>query len=433
MDIIIIVFTILLIGFLCYKSVPTPIGGVICSLILLIYFRMDIYDGLLTTYMGGFVSFVQKWFLMFLIGAVFGKIMDVSGAADALARAVLKLVGEKRISLGICIVSALFIAAGISVYITLFIVLPIAIKMCRRANLSRCFIIAGYSLGINIGLSLPYVAVANNVLCTDYFGTSVGSGGLLAIACTAVYAVVGMLWITYYEKRMHKKGLGYVPAENELAIQAELENDDGKSGPNWIVAIIPMIMPILALNLLKWKVEFALLLGVGTAILLQFKYLPHKWEPIKNYVVESINTTTTTVINTSAIVGFGTIITATPGYLVAVEKILGIQGNPLFTALISVTLIAGVAGASSAGIVLAAPVLTQILPLTNAAAFHRTVIYGSLGLDSLPHAGFLQTECNLAGVKFKDVYLPIIFMETVLMTLGMGVLYVVLCIAFGIA
>ena len=424
MDIIILVIAILLIGVLCYKGVPTPIGGVACSLILLIYFRMDIYDGLLTTYMGGFVSFVQKWFLMFLIGAVFGKIMDITGAADSLARMVLRVVGEKRISLGICIVSALFIASGISVYITLFIVLPLAIKMCRRANLSRCFIIAGYSLGINIGLSLPYVAVANNVLCTDYFGTEVSSGGLLAIFCTAVYAVVGMLWITYYEKRMKKKGIGYVPAENE---QVSLDDEvDPKDLPHWIV-------PIIALNALKLQVEFALILGVAASIILLFKYLPHKWEPIKKHFVDSINTTTATVINTSAIVGFGTIITATPGYEVAVEKILGINGHPLFVALISVTLIAGVAGASSAGIVLAAPVLTQILPLTNAAVFHRTVIYGSLGLDSLPHAGFLQTECNLAGVKFKDVYLPIIFMETVVMTLGMGLLYVLINIAFGLA
>lgn len=431
MDIFIIVVTILLIGFLCYKGVPTPIGGVACTLILLVYFGMNIYDGLLTTYMGGFVGFVQKWFLMFLIGAVFGKIMDITGAADSLARAVLRVVGEKRISLGICIVSALFIAAGISVYITLFIVLPLAIKMCRRANLSRCFIIAGYSLGINIGLSLPFVAVANNVLCTDYFGTEVSSGGLLAIFCTAVYAVVGMLWITYYERRMKKQGIGYVPAENETAAEdSDLNNADL---PHWIVAVVPMLIPILALNILKLQVEFSLILGVAAAIILQIKYLPHKWEPIKNYFVESINTTTATVINTSAIVGFGTVITATPGYEVAVEKILSINGHPLFTALISVTLIAGVAGASSAGIVLAAPVLTQILPLTDAAVFHRTVIYGSLGLDSLPHAGFLQTERNLAGVKFKDVYLPIIFMETVLMTLGMGVLYVLINIVFGLA
>ena len=133
--------------------------------------------------------------------------------------------------------------------------------MCRRANLSRCFIIAGYSLGINIGLSLPYVAVANNVLCTDYFGTEVSSGGLLAIFCTAVYAVVGMLWITYYEKRMKKKGIGYVPAENE---QVSLDDEvDPKDLPHWILAVIPMIVPIIALNALKLQVEFALILGVA--------------------------------------------------------------------------------------------------------------------------------------------------------------------------
>lgn len=230
---------------------------------------------------------------------------------------------------------------------------------------------------------------------------------------------------------MKKQGIGYVPVENETAAEdSDLNNADL---PHWIVAVVPMLIPILALNILKLQVEFSLILGAAAAIILQIKYLPHKWEPIKNYFVESINTTTATVINTSAIVGFGTVITATPGYEVAVEKILSINGHPLFTALISVTLIAGVAGASSAGIVLAAPVLTQILPLTDAAVFHRTVIYGSLGLDSLPHAGFLQTECNLAGVKFKDVYLPIIFMETVLMTLGMGVLYVLINIVFGLA
>lgn len=429
MDVLIIVITIIVIGILCFKNVPTPIGGVLCSLILILYFRMDLYDSLLTTYMGGFVSFVQRWFIMFLVGALFGKIMDVSGAADSLARTVLNVVGEKRISLGICIVSAIFTAAGISVYISLFIILPIAIKMCRRANLSRGSIIAGYSLGINFGLSLPYVAVANNVLCTDYFGTDVGAGGLLAVFCSLVFAVVGMLWINYYERRLMRKGIGYVAVEGETIEENENSTADQ---PNWIVSVIPMLIPILVLNILKWDVEFALMMGVLAAVILLFKHLPHHWDPIRALIGDAITSTSTTVINTSAIVGLGSVIIATPGYQIAVDKILSINGNPLFTALLSVTLLAGVAGSSSSGIILASPVLQQILPMTNAAAFHRVCIYGSLGLDSLPHAGFLQTECTLAGVKFREVYLPIIFVLTVVMTLGMGVLYILLCMLFGV-
>lgn len=432
MDIAILIISILLLGFLCLKNVPTLVGGILCSVILLLFYKMDLYAGLLDTYMSGFVSFTKTWFLMFLLGALFGKIMDVSGAADSLARSVLKLVGEKRISLGVFIISALFISCGISVYITLFICLPIAIKMCRRANLNRAFIIAGYSLGINFGLALPYVAATNNMLCTDYFGTTAAAGGLLAILVTIIYGVVGMLYINWYEKRLRAKGLGYVPAEGEGAL-AELDEDENRKLPHWSLAVIPMLVPIIILNVFKSKVETALLAGVAAAILLQIKYLPRKWEPIRKMITESLNTTTLTIVNTSAIVGFGFVIQATPGYQIAVEQILGINAHPLIVALVSVNLIAGIAGASSAGLVLAAPVLQQLLPLTNAEVFHRTVVLSSLGLDSLPNAGFLQTECTLAGVKFKDVYLPVIFMETVVMTLLRALLYIGLALLLGIA
>lgn len=432
MDIAVLVISILLIGFFCLKNVPTLIGGLICSVLLLVYFGMDLYDGLLTTYMGGFVSFTQTWLLMFFLGAVFGKIMDASGAADSLARSVLRLIGEKRISLGVFIISALFVSAGISVYITLFICLPIAIKLCRKANLNRAFIIAGYSLGINVGLALPYVAATNNILCTDYFGTTVAAGGLLAIVVSVVYAVVGMIYITWYERRMKAKGYGYVAVEGGGTL-AELDDNDDRSMPHWLLAVIPMVVPVILLNAFSMKVEVALFFGVLAAIICQFKYLPRKWEPIRGYLTESISTTTLTIVNTSAIVGFGTVIQATPGYTEAVDAILGMNGHPLIIAIVIVNLIAGIAGASSSGIVLAAPVLQTVLPMTNAAVFHRTVVLASLGLDSLPNAGFLQTECTLAGVKFKDVYLPIIFALTVALTLLRALLYVGLALAFGLA
>lgn len=432
MDIAVLVISILLIGFFCLKNVPTLIGGLICSVLLLVYFGMDLYYGLLTTYMGGFVSFTQTWLLMFFLGAVFGKIMDASGAADSLARSVLRLIGEKRISLGVFIISALFVSAGISVYVTLFICLPIAIKLCRKANLNRAFIIAGYSLGINVGLALPYVAATNNILCTDYFGTTVAAGGLLAIVVSVVYAVVGMIYITWYERRMKAKGYGYVAVEGGGTL-AELDDNDDRPMPHWLLAVIPMVVPVILLNTFSMKVEVALFFGVLAAIICQFKYLPRKWEPIRGYLTESISTTTLTIVNTSAIVGFGTVIQATPGYTEAVDAILGMNGHPLIIAIVIVNLIAGIAGASSSGIVLAAPVLQTVLPMTNAAVFHRTVVLASLGLDSLPNAGFLQTECTLAGVKFKDVYLPIIFALTVALTLLRALLYVGLALAFGLA
>ena len=432
MDIAILVIAVLLIGFFCLKNVPTLVNGILCSALLLIYFRMDLYDGLLNTYMGGFVDFTKTWFLMFFLGAIFGKIMDASGAADSLARSVLKLIGEKRISLGVCIITFRLVSAGISAYITLFICLPIAIKMCRKANLNRAFIIAGYSLGLNVGLAIPYVAATNNMLCVDYFGTTPSAGGMLALFVSVVYSVVGMLYITWYERRLKARGLGCVEADGSAAI-AEMSDNDDRKMPHWTLAVIPMIVPVILLNAFSMKVEVALLFGVLAALVCQFKWLPRKWEPIRGYITEAISSTTLTIVNTSAIVGFGTVIQATSGYANAVDAILGINGNPYIVAIIIINVIAGIAGASSAGLVLAAPVLQTLLPFTNPAVLHRTVVLASLGLDSLPNAGFLQTECTLAGVRFKDVYLPVIFSLTVVLTLLRALLYVALAFILGMA
>ena len=342
--------------------------------------------------MGGFVDFTKTWFLMFFLGAIFGKIMDASGAADSLARSVLKLIGEKRISLGVCIITFLLVSAGISAYITLFICLPIAIKMCRKANLNRAFIIAGYSLGLNVGLAIPYVAATNNMLCVDYFGTTPSAGGMLALFVSVVYAVVGMLYITWYERRL--KARGSATSRPTAPPPSRRCRTTTTARCPLDLAVIPMIVPVILLNAFSMKVEVALLFGVLAALVCQFKWLPRKWEPIRGYITEAISSTTLTIVNTSAIVGFGTVIQATSGYANAVDAILGINGNPYIVAIIIINVIAGIAGASSAGLVLAAPVLQTLLPFTNPAVLHRTVVLASLGLDSLPNAGFLQTECT---------------------------------------
>ena len=170
----------------------------------------------------------------------------------------------------------------------------------------------------------------------------------------------------------------------------------------------------------------------AAVIILQFKYLPRDWDANRKTVTDSISMCMTTLINAAAIVGFGAVVQNCPGYAIAVEKILSYEGSPLMITFVATNLIAGIAGSSSAGLVLAAPVLQQAAAMTNAAVFHRTTVLASLGLDSLPNAGFLQTECTVAGVKFKDVYFPVIFALTVVLTILRCLLYMGLAAAFGL-
>ena len=335
--------------------------------------------------------------------------------------------------MGVCLFTCVLSAAGVSSFITLFICLPIALKLCRKANLNRAFVIAGYSLGLNFGLAIPWVPVTNNILCSSYFGTTVAAGGFLGLFVSIVFLVVGMLYIKWYEKRLAAKGIGYLPAYGSGAIEEVDDDTDDKKGPHWALSVIPMLVPILVLNIFKARVEVALLCGVLAVIVLQFKYLPKSWEENRMVVTDSIQMCMTTLINAAAIVGFGAVVQNCPGYAIAVEKILSYSGSPLMITFVATNLIAGIAGSSSAGLVLAAPVLQQAAAMTNAAVFHRTTVLASLGLDSLPNAGFLQTECTLAGVKFKDVYFPVIFALTVALTLLRCLLYMGLATLLGMA
>ena len=223
MDILILVAAVLLIGLFCYKNVPTLIGGIVCSVILMIIYKMNIVDGLFDTYMGGLVGFMKSWMILFFLGALFGKLLDVTGGSDSLARVILNLVGPKNVSLGVCLFTAILAMAGISSFISLFICYPIALKLCRKANINRASVIAGYSLGLNFGLAIPWVPVTNNVLCASYFGTDVSAGGLLGLFVSIVFIVVGMLYIKWYEKRLAAAGKGYAPAYGTGALE---ENND---------------------------------------------------------------------------------------------------------------------------------------------------------------------------------------------------------------
>ncbi|MGN0628800.1 MAG: GntP family permease [Oscillospiraceae bacterium] len=433
MDVLLIVIALAVLFFLCFKAVPTPIAALVSSVFLMLCYRMDIYDTLKNVYMGGFVSFTQSWFLMFLFGSFLGSIMEVTGAADSLAKLIIRLVGEKRITLGIFLVSFIFTAAGISVYITLFILLPIAARLCRRANLPRIFIVAGYALGINVALAFPYVPVANNILATGYFDTELGAGGFLAVVCCLIFAVVGLVWLSWFEKRCRTKGIGYTATPAELEAEKNAAGTEDKKQPHWILGLIPLVLPIIAINVFDMKVEFALLLCAVVAFVLQFKYFPHKWTEVKALLNKCVGNAGNTIIFTAGIVGFGSVVQACPGYANITEMILGLNASPLLIALIATSLLGGVTGSSSSAIILSSTITTKMIGAASAQALHRSVVFGSLALESLPSCGFIHTCNNVAGVNLKDDYFPVWLVCTDLLPFLTGLLYIALASILGIA
>jgi len=124
--------------------IATPLCALLIALssgiALLPALAADGHTNLLDAYMGGFSDFIGKWFFMFLLGSIFGKLMEASGAAESIARWVLASIGGKRAALAVVIACAVLTYGGVSLFVVAFSVYPIALSLFRAADLPRRFI-----------------------------------------------------------------------------------------------------------------------------------------------------------------------------------------------------------------------------------------------------------------------------------------------------
>lgn len=125
------------------------------------------------------------------------------------------------------------------------------------------------------------------------------------------------------------------------------------------------------------------------------------------------NGSITAIMNTSAAVGFGSVVKSVPGFQVLTKAVLGIKGSPLISQAIAVNLLAGATGSASGGMGIALEALGekyyQIALETGISpeAFHRVASLASGGLDTLPHNGAVLTLLAITGMSHKESYIDI--------------------------
>ena len=91
------------------------------------------------TFMGSAARFVSQWFPLFLLGGLFGKLMDDSGSISSIARYLTNRLGTRHAMLSVVLVSAVVTYGGVSVFVAFFVLVPMAQKMFRAANIPRRF------------------------------------------------------------------------------------------------------------------------------------------------------------------------------------------------------------------------------------------------------------------------------------------------------
>lgn len=367
---------------------------------------LNLYDALKTTFVGGFVTFFQSNYLIFLTGVLMGKAMEVTNGAKAIARLIVRIFGTRWALLSVPLSCTILAFGGVSTFVVGFAVFPIGLEVFREADVPRYYMPAAICFG-SAAVYFPGAPLIHNAIVGEEFGVSLSAGATIGWISGIVVYIIGVVWLFALVRKSHKKG------EHFVAKSMDTFNDDAKC-PNGVVALVPLVAAVVLVNTSLVQLETGVLIGAVLAFVLFHNYydlkdlLPSIGDACKNTIVS--------ICNTCAVVAFGSVVSAAVGFQVVVDAMVSIPGPPLLGVAIGTTVLAGVCGSASGGLGIAAPLLGPVYLAQGipAAAIARTMVVACTALDSLPHNGFVVTITNgLCNETHKDAY-PAVFRLTVI-------------------
>src|SRR5215813_15494249 len=89
------------------------------------------------TFMGSAATFLGQFFPIFLLGALFGKLMEDSGSVSAIADTMMSRLGKRRAILAVVLAGALVTYGGVSLFVAFFVLAPMARALFRSADIPR--------------------------------------------------------------------------------------------------------------------------------------------------------------------------------------------------------------------------------------------------------------------------------------------------------
>lgn len=395
-------------------------------------------------------SFVVAFFPLFLLGALFGKVMEASGAAACLASAIVTKLGPQNAILAVVLSCALLTYGGVSLFVVAFAAWPLARALFAQTGLPARLIPAAIALGAFTFTmtALPGTPSIQNAIPMATFGTTAFAAPGLGLIAAGVMLTVGLVWLQFRVRSL---------AGNE-APDAPDTTPDAPSLPLWI-ALVPIfsvgvvtllmgnvLLPALDTGYLAdpaygmtelsrvrglWSVITALGVALTLAIVLS---RPPKMMQVLNTGAESA---LLPLFNTASLVGFGAVIASLPGFEVLRASLDGLSGgNVLISAALSSSALAGITGSASGGMSIALDVLGPSLMAqasvqgVDPALLHRVVAVATGGLDTLPHNGAVVTLLGICGMTHRQAYGDI-FVVAVLVPIIACIMIIALGMGFG--
>jgi H+/gluconate symporter-like permease len=382
---------LLLLIVLTIRGMNLFIAAPLCALLVALSSGLPIFLGdnnFVVTYMQGFSGFIAAWFFMFLLGSLFGKFMEDTGAADSLARWIIKQLGRKQAVVAVVLACAVLTYGGVSVFVVAFSVYPMALSLFKDANLPRRFIPAALAFGsVTFTMTSAGSPEIQNWIPIKYLGTSPFAAWEVSLVVAIFMATFGFWWMKKMINKAVANGEHFEARDHDPEIPE-------RDYPHPITGIIPLLVVLLLSFFLHETLQqLALIVALGGGVLCLMIINHNHFHNIQNAVTAGTTGALIAIGNTAAVVGFGSIAKSTAAFQTAVEVMSQIPGNELIGAAVAISVIAGLTGSASGGQVIALPLLAPhyLDQGVDPEELHRIVSISSGALDSLPHNGYVVT------------------------------------------
>jgi H+/gluconate symporter-like permease len=390
-------------------------------------------------YMPALGSYFATYFPLFMLGAVFGKLMDESGSARAIAHAIVGWVGGDRAILAVVLACALLTYGGVSLFVVAFSVYPIAASLFREAAIPKRLIPAAIGLGsfTFTMVALPGTPAIQNAIPIPFFKTTIYAAPGMGLVAAVFMFAAGMLWLNRRAHAARAGGEGYGEHEEDVAAP------DTSNLPSFFVALLPILL-VIALNfvlskyvipafdhsylatakfknidLKKVLAIWAIVGAMATAIVV---IIAMNRSRIRN-LAESINSGTLgsllPMANTASEVGYGAVIATLAAFAVVREGLRSLTADPVISLWVVVTVLAAMTGSASGGMSLALGAMGEYYARAAEAAqinpeiMHRIASMGSAAMDILPHNGAVITLLAICKLTHKQSYFDLFMVGSV--------------------
>jgi len=445
LQVVAIVLALGLLMVLAYRGLPVILFAPVCALLAAGLSGRMLLPTYTDTFMKSASDYIRAFFPLFLMGAIFGKLMEANGSAASIAGTIARVLGPRRAILAVVLACAVLTYGGVSLFVVAFAVYPFASALFREADIPKRLIPGTIALGaFTLTMdALPGSPQIQNLIPTRFFGTDAYAAPLLGITGGLMVLLGGLFWLNRRRAQAASAGEGYGSGHRN---EPELNEDETRPHP--ALASLPLLLVLLtnfvlsrtawsvagwysskslaqdhpavelAVSAPTWSLIVALMVGILTALAIN----PTRWKGRLSIALTAATSgALLAIFNTASEVGFGHVVKALPGFRLIQDAVFLISPYVLVAEAVAVNVLAGITGSASGGLSIALEVMgSRYLELAQSQGIspeqlHRVASMASGGMDTLPHNGAVITLLAITGLTHRESY-PDIFAITVLKT-----------------